>query len=279
MASSKFESLLPRILVAAVFIPFFLLIIHRGGVLFFLTVEVIAFGGLIEFYHMSTHKGGKPIFAIGIAGIFVIGILIYTGLWDWLFVSLMAMIGVTMIWQITRRDDNTHILSVSSTITGTLYIGGFFSFLLLLREMPRYLDLDYSDGGRFIILLFVVTWFCDTGAYGIGSWIGRRKLIPRISPGKSVEGFLGGIAMALVGIFLARSLFASFLTVGDCIWLGLGCGLLGQAGDLVESLYKRDAGIKDSSSLIPGHGGILDIFDSVLFNAPFFYLYLKYVKY
>jgi phosphatidate cytidylyltransferase len=279
MEAKKFHNLLPRILTAVIFIPTFIYITKKGGIAFFIIIECIAFLGLVEFYRIANHKGAHPLYPIGIAGTFAIGTFAYLESWEYLFVTLMVLVAVTMIWQIARKE-NTTIISVSSTITGTFFIGGFSAFILLLREMPRHIGFGgYHIGYQFILTLFLVTWFCDTGAYGFGSWLGRKKLIPRISPGKSVEGFMGGIAMALLGGILSRVLFAPYLTVTDSICIGLGSGLVGQAGDLVESLYKRDARVKDSSSIIPGHGGILDIFDSVLFNAPFLYIYLKYVKF
>ena len=129
-----------------------------------------------------------------------------------------------------------------------------------------------------IISIFVSIWICDSAAYFIGSAYGLHKLMPRVSPKKSWEGAIAGFVFAVIGMIAARELVLEFLELRDAIAIGLIVGAFGQIGDLVESLLKRDNHVKDSSSIIPGHGGILDRFDSLLFTAPIVYLYFLLIR-
>jgi phosphatidate cytidylyltransferase len=130
-----------------------------------------------------------------------------------------------------------------------------------------------------------MAWSCDTGGYFVGKFLGRRKLFPRVSPKKSVEGAIGGFAIALLAAFIGRAWFLQdsfgdpILSVGQTLALGAMVGVGSQLGDLVESLIKRDAHVKDTSDTIPGHGGVLDRFGSLLFSAPVTYYFLRLVVY
>jgi phosphatidate cytidylyltransferase len=135
-------------------------------------------------------------------------------------------------------------------------------------------------GRYFVMLLVVVTKFTDIGAYLTGSTIGRHKMIPRISPKKTWEGTVGGIAFAVVGAFLCRWVMPdemAALTNLHAVVIGLLLGVAAVIGDLAESLIKREAGVKDSSTILPGHGGCLDMIDSLLFTAPLLYVYMRLV--
>lgn len=125
-----------------------------------------------------------------------------------------------------------------------------------------------------MLLVFVLTWTCDTAAYVVGRAIGRHRPWPALSPKKTVEGAVGGMLFTLLAAIVGRSWLAPELTLGAAIVLGLVVGVLCPIGDLVESLFKRQAGVKDSSTLIPGHGGLLDRVDSMLFSAPATYYVL-----
>ena len=117
-------------------------------------------------------------------------------------------------------------------------------------------------------------WACDTAAYFIGSAIGKHKLFPRVSPNKSWEGSIAGFIFAVAAFYVSKILMLDFINLTDAIILGVIVGTVGQLGDLIESLLKRDAEVKDSSSLIPGHGGVFDRFDSLLLTAPIVYIYM-----
>jgi phosphatidate cytidylyltransferase len=151
-----------------------------------------------------------------------------------------------------------------------LYIGLTLSCLLLTRALP--------DGEFLVFFVVLVTWAGDTGAYILGKTMGRRPLAPVISPKKTVEGFLGGIILALVVAVVSRLWFLPSVTLMDAAVLAILLTSAGLLGDLAESAVKRSVNQKDSGSLIPGHGGMLDRLDSLLFTAPCFYYYVTFVK-
>jgi phosphatidate cytidylyltransferase len=167
--------------------------------------------------------------------------------------------------------------SQAITWLGALYLGfglGFQQKLFMLQgSLPR-------TGSRLILALFIITWFGDTAAYFVGSYFGRRKLAPKVSPKKSWEGAFGNLGGNLIGAFLMLATVCTEWTPVDAVALGLLLGTAGQLGDLVESTWKRSAGVKDSNVgvSIPGHGGMLDRVDSLVFAAPVFYAYLHFVK-
>lgn len=159
------------------------------------------------------------------------------------------------------------IHTVTSKITGSIftiiYCGLLFSFLGLLRDLPL--------GKEWLFFTLACTFSSDTGAFFAGRYLGRHKLAPKISPGKTVEGFLGGVVLSIgVAFFMNVFLFKSFNWV-EVLGIGSICGAIGPLGDLSESLLKRSAGVKDSGRLIPGHGGLLDRVDALLFTAPVVY--------
>jgi len=150
------------------------------------------------------------------------------------------------------------------------------SHFILLRELPRPAGLDYALGARFVLLGIVLTWSCDTGAYFVGRAIGRTPLLPRVSPKKSREGAVGGVAFAMIAGWISQRTFASYMSLSMALWMALVAALAGIAGDLVESLMKRDLHVKDTAHLIPGHGGTLDRFDSLFFSIPLIYYFHKF---
>ena len=157
-----------------------------------------------------------------------------------------------------------YLLDSAGTMMGTLYVG-LLNYFFLVRSLP--------DGWIWLIFTLAGTWACDTTAYFVGKAFGRRRLAPELSPKKTLEGAIGGI----MGSVLAGYLFAliyPFLPLSKMLLLGLLVGAAAEVGDLLESAFKRQAGVKDSSKLIPGHGGILDRIDSALFSAPLVYYYV-----
>ncbi len=158
---------------------------------------------------------------------------------------------------------------------GWICLGLFYIALLMGYLVPlRMLD----DGRQWIFLTLVVVMFCDTSAYVVGSRIGKRKLYPLISPNKSIEGAIGGVSGAVLGALVSKFLFFSAIGLWPVILVGLLLGVVGQIGDLFESMLKRACAVKDSGTLIPGHGGMLDRLDSLLFAFPLvYYIALGYV--
>ena len=164
--------------------------------------------------------------------------------------------------------------TLGRALLGVVWIGGFFAALPLIRR---------AEGGLgWIFVVLVIAWAGDTGAYFAGRAFGRTKLYEKVSPKTTVEGFVGGLAAGVAGLFATRAIGAGLgftgLDVVDCLVLGIALGSAAVAGDLTESLMKRSYGVKDSGWIMPGHGGLLDRVDSVLFVAPLLYVYLKVVK-
>ena len=265
-----------RVLASVVFLPCFVIITMRGGYHFLALVDVIIFVGLLEYFGMMSAKGLRPYRAIGIVCGLALSWAMYfhNGLYANLFL-IVTMLAI-MTLELTRRDGKNAIYHVATTMLGVMYVAYLGSFLVLLRELPLATGRDYADGSSFVFLVFVLTWAGDTGAYIVGSTLGRHPLLPRVSAKKTIEGSVGGLVFAVGGAVAAAFTFAGYLDVIHAVVLGIAAGVVGQLGDLFESLLKRDADVKDTSELIPGHGGALDRFDGLLFTAPLLYYYLKY---
>jgi len=175
----------------------------------------------------------------------------------------------TFVLQFTRRESkNDRLTSIALTLFALFYISWFLSFFVKIKFLPC--------GGEFVAFLILVTKMGDVGAYVIGKAYGKSPLIPRISPNKTKEGAIGGLLFSIVtavvlGFFLVNIAFIHVIILGFLL------GVLGQVGDLAESLFKRDFDIKDSGGRLPGLGGILDVMDSLLFTAPIFYFYVAII--
>lgn len=309
------SNLTQRILTAIVAIPLILWICMAGGIAFFLFVAVCSTVALREFYALARAKGANPIVIPGlIAGFFVNLSFFTTKLHGYLaslfdvpgipFPSptqflLMTLILVTVILGLIElfRNNGSAILNLATTIFGVLYVSLLFGSFIGIRELFIPLDFPffrlfpnetghisvmdmetvYRWGGYTVISIFATIWICDTAAFQAGSAMGKHKLFPRVSPNKSWEGAVAGFLFAILTVLAAKYLVLPYLAVGHALVIGAIVGTIGQLGDLTESLMKRDAGVKDSSNLIPGHGGAFDRFDSLLLVAPIVYLYLDFV--
>jgi phosphatidate cytidylyltransferase len=276
-APRRHEAILKRIIASAIFIPCLIIIARRGGYYYLALINIMILIGLWEFYKMMEAKGLKPYKAMGILSGLALSWYIFfqQGIYANLFMSVI-FIGI-MVLELARKEKGLAVYHISVTVFGVFYIGWLGSHLILLRELPHIKGLQYSLGFSFVMVTFALTWCYDTGAYFVGGWLGRRKLFPSISPGKTLEGAIGGVLCSLIGIFVARVVIAPYLTILQSVGLAFGASIVGQLGDLCESMIKRDVKIKDSSRAIPGHGGVLDRFDSLLFTAPLIYYVLKYV--
>lgn len=189
---------------------------------------------------------------------------------------LMGAVLLLLTWEMWRKKD--HVLeNVSVSFFGAVFVGLAISFFIKLQQLG-FTGEGGHLGGKLVLAVFIGVWTCDSLAYFVGSAIGRHKIFPRVSPNKSWEGSLSGLAGALVAmLILVQISWLPGLTYWDAIVLGLITGVAGQIGDFAESLVKRDVGVKDSSNLLPGHGGAWDRLDSILFAAPLSYLYLTLV--
>ena len=176
--------------------------------------------------------------------------------------------------QFFSRSNTAGILAISTTLFGLMYVPWLLNFIQKINFFPR------AEGNYYLLYFILITKFSDTGAYVAGSLFGRHKMIPRVSPGKTWEGFAGALLISAAASLLFVAGFRTHLTgmnYAHALVLGLLLGLAAVIGDLIESLFKREAGVKDSGRFFPGIGGMLDLLDSLLFNAPIMYLYLRHV--
>jgi len=193
--------------------------------------------------------------------------------------ALPLVLAALVLRETAARAPAQAIESIACSLSGWLYVPWLFSYLAKIIYLPPLLD--GSPTGQFYVLyLLVVTKVGDTGAYLVGSWIGRHPIAPRISPKKSWEGLLGALVFAVgssLGLVMAIPGKLPALNPIHAALLGVLLGMIGAAGDLAESLLKRALGAKDSGRMLPGIGGALDLIDSLLFTAPLLYFYLRYV--
>ncbi len=189
-------------------------------------------------------------------------------------VLVIFVLGLCLREFASKKNQGNALTAISMTLLGLMYVPWLLNFIQKINFFP-------GVDGRFYVLYFIiVTKFSDVGAYCTGSLIGRHKMIPRISPGKTWEGFGGAIVISTacsVTLALVLKEKLAGMTVVHAIILGVILSSAAVVGDLIESLFKREAGVKDSGKFFPGIGGILDLLDSLLFNAPLMYLYLRHV--
>ncbi|HSK01684.1 MAG TPA: phosphatidate cytidylyltransferase [Kofleriaceae bacterium] len=185
-------------------------------------------------------------------------------------VALLGAVVAPGLYYLFRfRDIPSVAARLTATITGIVYAGFLTTYLALFKRLA-----PMSEGGHFVILVLVIAWLADTGGYFAGRFLGKAKLYEAVSPKKTWAGAWGGIAGSLVGVLVMKLAFLDWLSWFDVVAIAVIGGVLGQLGDLTESLLKRSVGVKDSGALLPGHGGILDRIDAVLFIAPFVYAYV-----
>lgn len=184
--------------------------------------------------------------------------------------ALSLTLAGLLCYQVSFAPSESRHLPMCIILFGIFYIGYTLGHFLWLRNQ--------DDGTLLVLFVLLVTWAGDAAAYYVGKTWGSRPLVPRLSPNKTVEGFLGGLVVAPLIAWIGHVWFLPAVTPADCLILGVLFTLLGLLGDLSESALKRYAGVKDSGSLIPGHGGMLDRVDSLLLNAPVFYYYMVFVQ-
>lgn len=276
---AKYQPIL-RITSAVLFIPILLysLFAHLPGNqpwLLAILITIVSLLGTREFYRFAEIKGFLP---FRLFGYFMVILFCANGVLLLRFASpqqlFIALVLGSFLMGIFRYnpDKNHALLRISTTVLGVLYITFPLSLILYIWQVPR--------GEYYILWLIGVTWFCDTGAYAVGSIFGKHKLCPTISPNKTIEGAIGGILFSLISAIIIAWIFEHYwltqifkpnlnLIYAFCI------AVIAQLGDLAESILKREVGIKDSGNTYTGHGGILDIIDSLLFTIPALYLILK----
>lgn len=246
---------------------------YLGGVAFLFLALAIVVGGLAEYFRLARASGYSPSGVLGTA--LGAGVVICAYLWGAAGsgVAASAATGVCLLAPWVWRPANGH-RGAAATAIGVLYVAFLGSHMVILRESPGAAGLDYGLGFVAVMLAFVATWCCDTAAYLVGSSFGVHKLAPSISPKKTWEGAVAGVFGAIGGVALVNAIGNSGGGPAEVAGLGISVAVMAQLGDLLESKIKRGAGYKDSSGIIPGHGGVLDRFDGFLFAAPMVYYFL-----
>ncbi len=270
------ENTAKRVMVAVVAIPFILAVSYLGSFYFFSFVLAIALISFYEFSQMVKNKGADINIWIGFAALIFLLLNQFNFIFDTYSFLLILVIIISTLELFHNR--NSAIVNIGTTLLGILYIGLFAGSLISIREFYPFIGDLYARGGFLIISIFVTIWICDSAAFFGGTSLGKHKLFPRVSPNKSWEGAIFGFIFAVITMILFKLVILDFLSWNTVFTFGIIIGIIGQVGDLIESLFKRDSGVKDSSSLIPGHGGIFDRFDSILFTAPVILLYLRYIS-
>jgi len=272
--------LLPRILTGIIGAALIIASIYFGGLPFMFIVLGAVLLGVREFYFLAEETGYPTYKGIGLAasGLVVLSVFLngvsFGSVTDNQTTS--ALLGLIMIvivlCSLAKGPADTSLSEWGMTLLGVFYVAWSLSHLLLIR--------DLRPGGREITyMLFALIWAEDTLAYMVGMRWGRHAIAKSISPKKTWEGTLAGLAAAAgVAVLFQVTLLRAQLRMGEAVVLALAVGLLAFASDLGESVLKRGAGIKDSSQLLPGHGGILDRFDSFFLTAPFYYYYWAFLK-
>lgn len=266
-----------RIASGVLFVPLLILLAWAGGIAFLSFVALEVSLGLAEFFRMMRAKGYRPYTRLAFVTALAMLWIVFRPATAHVDLLVTGILVLTLALELRRPEARQRVEDMAVTMFGIAYVGWLSAHFVMLRELPWRAGTPYADGATYVLLAFMVTWGCDTGAYAFGRLFGRNRPWTLISPRKSVEGAIGGLAVALLAAHAARLWFAPYLSVIDATVLGLLVGVFAQVGDLVESLLKRDAAHGDSSDLIPGHGGILDRFDSLYFGAPVVFYYLKVV--
>lgn len=296
------SELLKRVFVAVLGIPLIVGIIYLGGIYFALAIILISSLCLYEFYGLFKQKSVFPMVFTGIAANVIILAKTYYMLSQQSVVNggvafdllLVFFVMIAMTLEMFSNKGNA-LMNISSTVAGVCYLTFSLGTLMVLREISGFNWLvsifpnNCSIIGNFkalfgengndksvwlVLALFISVWLCDITAYFIGKQFGKHKLFPRVSPKKSWEGAVAGFFGSILGFALTVYLLIPTFPLVHSIIIGAIIGVTGQIGDLAESHIKRDALIKDSSSLLPGHGGFLDRFDSIIFSAPAVLLYI-----
>ncbi len=265
-----FGKLRIRVVSAFIFVPLILIGAYLGGPIFFLMILALALFGGYEFGQILKKKGYRFIHYVFVPSVLLL--LVAAGYGQdcamMAGVCCFVIFALHAVFFIFGRID---VDEMALSFFGLFYIGFTLSTMALIRA-------NFTNGFFLICMVFLIQWMTDTGAYFVGSAFGRHKLMPKVSPKKSVEGAFGGILIAMI-VLAVFNLIAEVLPMPLVLMMTFFASILGQIGDLFESALKRWADVKDAGTLIPGHGGILDRFDSLFFIAPFCYYFLETVTY
>lgn len=252
-------------------VPILFAIIYYGSEITFAAfITVIIIGAVIEYNAMVFTRGVTWEKCQGLAAALLIPVAVFSGdVRIILAVVTFSILGIFILFLLTINNHSFDIIAVSKIVLGIMYIPFMLSHFILLRLS--------EDGILWIFFILVLAFSGDIMAFYIGRSMGKRKLLPLVSPGKTVEGTIGLLVGSVIGCLLFRYLLYLKLPIIHAATIGLLGGILGQLGDLCESTIKRASGIKDSGSFLIGHGGLLDRLDCLIFIAPFVYYYRLFI--
>jgi phosphatidate cytidylyltransferase len=261
-----------RVLTSIVLVPVLFAVVWLMPSGYFAGLTIIAAAiGQYELYTMARARGITPLTILGLVLGACIVFNVYRpfyiyrgGPYFWITVCILVVIVARLF---SRRPVEGALEDIAVTLFGIVYVALLFSFQVAIHAGP--------PGKQWLVFLFLVIWASDIGAYYVGTAFGKHRLYEKISPKKSIEGLLGGILASVLVAILCKLWLVPAAGWAEAALLGAFLALVGTVGDLAESLIKRSAGVKDSGTIIPGHGGILDRMDSMLFAAPMLFFYLR----
>ena len=261
-----------RNLINALGIPGWLFLIWKGDFYYSFFILICIVFALGEFYDMMEKKGTKPLRWMGMCTSAFIADFYYSQP----MITGHQMVGcviliflLTFIWELFSKEENSG-LNISVTMAGILFVPTLLGTAIDIRQFDTFM------GTQLTLALVLSVWACDSAAFIFGTKFGSAKIFPRVSPNKSWVGSIAGLiaSMSVFHLFYHQGWLGDYFSMNDTIAFGIISGVFGQMGDFSESLLKRDAGVKDSGTLLQGHGGVLDRFDSLIFATPITYLYL-----
>ena len=280
------KATLTRIMSAVVALPLYIFCLYTDrpyNIPIFVVSLIITLVCLHEYYQISRRDGEqRPYMAFGFTAAFAVNVLMYFYAFGGLryvrsfdaralFIVLAHFTAAVLVYQVFWRPLKGGIYSLAVTVFGVIYIVVFFSHIILIKALP--------GGWYYLLILNIVVMINDTMAYFGGVLFGKHKTNFPASPNKSWEGYFSGLLFSVLAMVITNQVYISFYGVTlfsmmESVFLGIALSVLGHTGDLVESAVKRDGAIKDSGSIIPGHGGMWDVFDALIFTMPLFYYYL-----
>ena len=265
-----------RILTALVALPILLATVWVETPYYFAAIAALAaLIALYEFYSLASKVGCRPLSVLGYVAALVVMAAFVRDRPVWIVAALAFLSIISLAVAILRPDEQSRALaSVSATVFGVVYTALLAGYLVGVRMTP---DTAATPklAAKLLTTFFAIVMMTDTGAYYTGRTIGRHKLAPRVSPGKTIEGSVGGFISASLAGLVCKLIFFPSMPIWQALALGAVIGIVGQVGDLAESMLKRGSEVKDSGNIFPGHGGMLDRLDSILFCAPIIYYYSR----
>ena len=257
-----------RVISGVIAIPLVLgVVLYGSPLLFFGFVTAVVLVASYEYFSMISNMGveGFPVEGGVLSFLLLLGF--FLGGQNLLLFAVLLPLVLFATWFLRGNNVKVALDPIAYTVLGIFYISGLGGYFLLIRSL--------EGGNKMIMFLMLLIWAGDATAYYVGRNLGKHKLIPMVSPNKTVEGAIGNVLGTLLAAFIARFWFFEEFSLTHCLIVAFICGIIGQFGDFSESLIKRNCRVKDSGALIPGHGGFLDRIDSLLFAGPAFYCYYQ----